>query len=393
MSHNETVIVYAKRTPIGKFMGGLSSIPAPRLAASLVDNARQTLKLGGHEVDEIIMGQVLTAGVGQSPARQSAIFGGLPISVCATTVGRVCGSGIKSVMLADQAIRLGDAKVVFAGGQESMSLAPHILANSRTGLRFGEAALKDSMQWDGLWDAYEDMAMGTCAEACAAKYGFSRKDQDNFALESYSRARQAVESGVFASEILPIEVKSRKGSVLIELDEEPFSVDLEKLGSLKPAFVPEGTITAANASSINDGAALVVIMNRKTAEELKLKPIARIVAQASYAHEPKMFATAPVGCIQKLFTKSNLSVKDIDCFEINEAFAVATMAAIKELSLDPAKVNPCGGAVALGHPIGASGTRILVTLLHTLAREGKKRGLATLCIGGGEASGVIVERI
>lgn len=391
MSANESVIVYAKRTPIGKFMGGLSSVAAPKLGATLVADALSNLELDGNKVDEIIMGQVLTAGVGQAPARQTAIYGGLPKSVCATTIGRVCGSGLKSIMLADQAIRTGDARIVFAGGQESMSLAPHLVPNSRSGMRFGEVTLKDSMQWDGLWDPYNDVPMGQCGETCANTYKFSRKEQDDFALESYQRARKTVEAGDFAAEVVPVEVKSRKGTTSVEIDEEPFSVDLDRIPTLRPAFAKEGTITAANASSINDGAALLVVMERKAAEELGLKPLARIVGQASYAHEPEMFTTAPIGCIKRLLDKTKLSIQDIDLFEINEAFAVVTMAANKELGLDPNKVNPRGGAVALGHPIGASGARILVTLLHALKAQNLKRGLATLCIGGGEASGVIVE--
>lgn len=391
MKENPTVIVYAGRTAIGKMSGAFADMPAPRLGAVLVKDALAKTGIAGGDVDEIIMGNVLTAGVGQAPARQAAIYGGLPTSVCATTVGRVCGSGIKAVMLADQAIRLGDAKIVFAGGQENMTLAPHILPNSRAGYKFGAVEMKDSMQWDGLWDPYDQVAMGNCGEICAKEYQFSRAAQDEFAIESYQRARKATETGAFKNEIVPVEMKTRKGSMMIDKDEEPFSVELDRLPTLRPAFDKEGTITAGNASSINDGAALLVMMDLATAQKKGLKPIAKIVAQASFAHEPKYFTTAPIGCIKKLFEKSGLTKNDIDLFEINEAFAAVTMAAIKTLSLDSAKVNPNGGAVALGHPIGASGARILVTLLHALKARQQKRGLATLCIGGGEASGVIVE--
>ena len=393
MSQGETVIVYAKRTPIGKMSGGLSSVPAPRMSAALVEDALKTPGISGENVDEIILGNVLTAGIGQAPARQAAIYGGLPNSVCATTIGRVCGSGLKSVMLADQAIRLGESKVVFAGGQENMSMAPHLLPNARKGYRFGSFEAIDSMQYDGLFDPYSQQAMGNCGDLCATKYEFTREQQDQFALESYRRSRHAVENGEFAGEIVSVPVQVRRKTTMFESDEEPFSVDLDRVTSLRPAFSKDGTVTAANASSINDGAALLVLMDRKEAEAKGLKPIAKVVAQSSFAHEPSWFTTAPIGCIKKLLDKTNLSVGDIDCFEINEAFAAVTMAAIKELDLSADKVNPRGGAVSLGHPIGASGARILVTLLHYLKDKGLKRGLATLCIGGGEASGVIVEMI
>ncbi|MGE0173807.1 MAG: acetyl-CoA C-acyltransferase [Oligoflexales bacterium] len=391
--NNETVIVYAGRTPIGKLGGGLASVPAPKLAAPLVKDALKKTSIKPDEVDEIIMGNVLTAGIGQAPARQAGIYGGLSLNTCATTVGRVCGSGLKAVMLADQAIRLGDSQIIFAGGQENMSLAPHLLQNSRNGFKFGSVEMKDSMQWDGLWDPYNDTSMGTCGEICAEQYGFTRKAQDEFALESYTRSRKAVESGIFAKETVPVEVTVGKKTTLVELDEEPFSVDLDRIPTLRPAFKQDGTVTAANASSINDGAALLVLTNSLTAKQRDLKPLAKITAQASYAHDPKMFTTAPIACIQKVLKKSGLTVNDIDYFEINEAFSVVTMAAIKDLGLRPDRVNVHGGAVSLGHPIGASGARILVTLLHILEKYNAKRGLATLCIGGGEASAVIVERI
>ncbi len=390
---NESVIVYAKRTPIGKMNGQLASVPAPRLGARLVSDALQELSLSGEDVDEIIMGNVLTAGVGQAPARQAALYGGLPHSVCATTVGRVCGSGLKSVMLADQAIRLGDARLVFAGGQENMSLAPHLLMNSRQGYKFGSVEMKDSMQWDGLWDCYNNVPMGNCGEICAEEYGFTRAEQDEFALESYKRSRKAVESGSFADELISVEVAQRRKTHLVEVDEEPFSVDLDRLGDLRPAFAKDGTVTAGNASSINDGAAMLVVTGRQFAEQRGLKPLARIVAQASFAQDPAHFTTAPIGCMKKLFEKTGLSKDDIDLYEINEAFSVVPMAAIRDLSLDPAKVNIYGGAVSLGHPIGCSGARILVTLLNALRQNKMKRGMASICIGGGEASGMIVELI
>ncbi len=391
MSSNRSVIVYAGRTAVGKFSGALATVPAPRLGAAVVKDALAKTGLNGSDVDEIIMGNVLTAGVGQAPARQAAIYGGLPNTVCATTVNRVCGSGLKAVMLADQAIRLGDAKIIFAGGQENMTLAPHLLMNSRTGYRFGAFESKDSMQWDGLWDPYNNMAMGNCGEVCAKEYKFTREAQDEFAQRSYERARQATESGHFKDEIVPIDVTSGKQTTTVAVDEQPFSVDLAKLKTLRPAFDKDGTVTAGNASSINDGAALVVVMDEAEAAKKGLKPLARIVSQASVAQDPVWFTTAPVGCIKKALQKANLSSKDIDQYEINEAFSVVTMAAIKDLELDGKRVNPYGGAVSLGHPIGASGARILVTLLHGLRKSGGKRGLATLCIGGGEASAVIVE--
>ncbi|NRA45436.1 MAG: thiolase family protein [Oligoflexales bacterium] len=391
MSHS--VILYGSRTPIGKLSGGLSSLPAPKLGSELVKDAVQKLKLDGAKVDEIIMGQVLSAGTGQAPARQTAIYGGLPKSVCATTLNRVCGSGLKAVMLADQSIRLGDSQLIFAGGQESMSLAPHLLMNSRTGYRFGSVEAKDHMQWDGLWDPYENVAMGNCGDLCAKEFGFSRDEQDAFATESYSRARKAMEEGVFRDEIVPIEVVGRKQSITIAEDEEPNSVDLAKLPKLRPAFAKDGTVTAANASSINDGAALTVLTSEESAKSMGLKPLARIIAQASHAQEPSWFTTAPIDCIKKVLDKAKLKVEDIDLFEINEAFSVVAMAAIKDLQLDPAKVNVYGGAVALGHPIGASGARILVTLMNALRQKKLKRGLATLCIGGGEASAVVIENL
>lgn len=389
----QTYIAYASRTAIGKMNGALAQTPAPRLGASLVQDALKKLKLSGQEVDEILMGNVLTAGIGQAPARQAALFGGLPHSVTATTIGRVCGSGLKAVMLGDQAIRLGDSQLVFAGGQENMSLAPHLLMNSRSGYRFGSIEAKDSMQWDGLWDPYNNVAMGSCGEICAKTYQFTREAQDAFALQSYQRARKAVESGLFADEIVAVQIQERKGTRNFEIDEEPFAADLDRISTLRPSFEKDGTITAANASSINDGAALVVLASEEALHQYKLKPLARIVAQASFAQDPAYFTTAPIGCMKRLFEKTKMKPHEIDLYEINEAFAVVPMAAMRDLELDPSRVNVHGGAVSLGHPIGASGARVLVTLLHALKQRGEKTGLATLCIGGGEASGVIIEMV
>lgn len=393
MTDRSTYICYAKRTPIGKMGGAFAKMAAPKLAATLVKDASEATGLRPSDIDEIVMGQVLTAGVGQAPARQAAIYGGLGDGVCATTINRVCGSGIKSVMLADQAIRLGDAEVVFAGGMESMTMAPHMLPGARAGYRFGSQVVQDHMQHDGLWDPYDDMAMGNCGEICAKEYGFTREDQDGYARGSYERARSAWEKGYFSEEVLPVTVKNRKGDLIVDKDEEPFSVDLDKLSGLRPAFEKDGTVTAGNASSINDGAALTVIAGGDAVKKFGLKPIAKIVAQASYAHAPKMFTTAPIGSIRKVLDKADLQVSDIDLWEINEAFAVVPMAAIKDLGLSRDSVNVYGGAVSMGHPIGCSGTRILVTLLNALRREQKSRGLATLCIGGGEASAVVVEMV
>jgi acetyl-CoA C-acetyltransferase len=388
---SETLIVYAKRTPIGKLSGALAAASAPQLAAPLVKDALNTTGVKPESVDEIIIGCVLPAGVGQAPARQVALHGGLPKSVCATTINRVCGSGLKAVMLADQAIRSGDASVIFAGGMESMSQAPHLLPGSRGGFKFGSVELKDHMQLDGLWDPYQQKAMGQFGDQCAREYGFSREEQDQFALKSYEGARQAIASQHFSREILPVDIPGKKGPVRVDQDEQPHSIDLARLTTLKAAFEKDGSVTAGNASSLNDGAALTVLMSAAAAQAQGIKGVAKIVAQASHAQAPEWFTTAPVECIRKVLAKAKLQTSDIDLFEINEAFAVVPMAAIKDLKLDPAKVNVHGGAIALGHPIGASGTRVLVTLIHALKAAGKKRGLATLCIGGGEASAVIIE--
>ena len=394
MKKRETVIVYAKRTAIGKLNGGLSSLSAPELGAKLIADAVKTTGIKAETVDELVLGQVLTAGAGQAPARQAGMGGGLPSSVCATTIGKVCGSGMKAVMMGDQMIRAGDAHIVLAGGQESMSNAPHLLPGSRKGYKFGSVEALDSMLHDGLFDPYQKKPMGYLGEMCAKKYQFSRNAQDEFAYESYRKARKAVESGLFAKEIVPVEVVTKKKEgIIVELDEEPFSVDLDRLASLRPAFTQEGSVTAGNASSINDGAALLLLMESEVAAKSGLNPIARIVSQTSFAHDPAWFTTAPIGCIKKLLDKSQTKLQEIDLFEINEAFSLVAMAAIEELELSEEKVNPRGGAVSLGHPIGASGARIIVTLLNSLAEIGGKKGLATLCIGGGEACGLMVEML
>ena len=383
-----TEIVFARRTPIGRFMGSLAKLPAPALLQPLIAAARQELSLVPEQIDELLVGQVLTAGSGQAPARQAGRGGGLPDRVPATTINKVCGSGLQTVMLADRAIRSGDAQVVLAGGQENMSRAPHLLPAARKGLRFGAAQLLDHMQHDGLCDAYDGSAMGDCGELCAKQYSFSRDEQDAYALRSYQRARACWENGHFQREVLPIEIAPDK---TLTQDEEPFAVDLDRLPTLRPAFKKDGTITAGNASSISDGAALLVLAAPQALPEAK--PLARIVAQAKHAQAPAWFTTAPIEAIRQVCAKAEMEVSDIDLFEINEAFAVVPMVAIQKLKLDPDKVNICGGAVALGHPIGASGSRVLVTLLHALAAHDKRFGLATLCIGGGEACAVIVERL
>lgn len=393
MSSQHTYIAYAKRTPIGRLSGALASLTAPRMGASLIEDALATTGLSGDQVCEVIMGNVLSAGVGQAPARQAAIYGGLPHSVRALTINRVCGSGLKAVMLADQAIRLSEAHLVLAGGMENMTLAPHMLPNSRTGYKFGQVQLQDHLQYDGLWDPYNEVAMGHCGDLCAKEYGFSREDQDAFASESYAKARKAAEEGAFKNEILSLDIKHRKATTQVDQDEEPFAVDLEKLPRLRPAFNKDGTVTAGNASPINDGAALVVLSSEKSLELNRLQPLARIRAQSSYAHEPAKFTTAPIPCIKQVVDKAGWQLSDVDLFEINEAFAVVAMAAQKELAIPTEKLNVHGGAVALGHPIGASGCRILVTLIHALKSKNLKRGVAAICIGGGEASAVAVELV
>jgi len=390
---HEPVIVSACRTAIGSFGGSLSSLPAPRLGAIVVEEAVKRAGIKKEDVDEVIMGCILTAGLGQAPARQVAIFAGLPTSVQCMTINKVCGSGLKSVMLAAQAIMVGDADVIVAGGMESMSKAPYLLENARTGYKMGHGHLIDSMIKDGLWDVYNDFHMGNAAELCAKECNVSRVAQDEFAILSYKRALEAQQKGLFKDEIVPVVVKGKKGEdIVVAEDEEPKKVNFEKIPALKPVFQKDGTVTAANASSINDGAAAVVVMSKEKADSLGIKPLARIVAQASAAKAPEWFTTAPADVIDKVLKKANLKKDDIDLFEINEAFAVVSLVVNKILGLDINKVNVNGGAVALGHPIGASGARILTTLLYAMKQRDAKLGLASLCIGGGEASALIVER-
>ncbi len=386
-------IISAARTPIGSLLGSLSSQSAPQLGATAIKAAVERANLDPARVDEVIMGNVLSGGVGQAPARQAAIYAGLSENTACMTINKVCGSGLKSVMLADQAIRCGDADVVVAGGQESMTNAPHAMLDSRKGVKFGNARMVDLMQWDGLWDVYNQVPMGNAADLCATECNITRDMQDEFTIESYKRAQAAIESGAFKNEIAPVTIKGRKGDTVVDTDEEPGRVKFDKIGALKPAFTKDGTVTAANASTINDGAAALVIASELALTTHNLEPMARIVAQASFAHDPLHFTTAPIDAIKKVTDKAGMSINDIDLFEINEAFAVVTMAAEQKLGLDHAKVNVNGGAVALGHLIGASGARVLTTLLHALKAGGKKYGLATLCIGGGEASAVIVEMV
>lgn len=386
-------IISAARTPIGSLLGSLQDLSAPQLGAVAIRAAVERAGIAGEHVDEVIMGNVLSGGVGQAPARQATIFAGLPKSVHAMTINKVCGSGLKAVMLADQAIRSGDANVIVAGGQESMTNAPHAMLDSRKGVKFGNARMVDLMQWDGLWDVYNQVPMGDAAELCASECAITRDMQDTFTIDSYTRAQKAIADGWFTKEIAPVTVKGRKGDIVVDTDEEPGRVIFDKIPTLKPTFKKDGTVTAANASSINDGAAALVIASESAVKSHGLKPMARVVAQASFAQDPLWFTTSPVTAIERVVAKAGLTLADIDLFEINEAFAVVVLAAEQKLGLDHGKVNVAGGAVALGHPIGASGARVLVTLLHGLQRTGGRYGLATLCIGGGEASAVVVERL
>jgi acetyl-CoA C-acetyltransferase len=390
---NDVLIVSGARTPIGAFGGLLSTVPAPELGAVAIKAALAQAKVAPDAVEEVFLGNVVGAGVGQNPARQAAIKAGIPVSTGATTVNKVCGSGLKAVMLASQAIRTGEAQVVVAGGMENMSLAPYLLPQARQGYRMGDGKLIDAMIHDGLWDVYSDKHMGFYGDQCAAKFGFSKKDQDDFAVRSFTRARKAIADGVFAEEIAPVEIKSKKGDLVVGEDESPAKFNEEKLRTLKPAFGANGTITAGNASSINDGGAALVVASEARCKSLKLKPLARVVGAATFSREPEWFTIAPIGALHQLLDRVGWTVEQTDLFEINEAFAAVTMAAEKELKIPAEKVNIYGGAVALGHPIGASGARVLVTLLTGLRRTGGKRGIACLCVGGGEAVALAVERI
>lgn len=381
-------ILSGARTPSGTFMGPLSSVSAPKLGAVAIEAALKRAEISKEKVDEVFMGNVVSAGVGQAPARQAAIFAGLPESVPCTTLNKVCGSGLKAIITAAQTILAGDNKLVVAGGMENMSLAPHLLLNSRSGFKFGEAAMKDAMQWDGLWDVYSNRAMGNCAEEASAKYS-SREEQDQYAIESFKRAQAAIKSGVFKKEIAEVTIKGPKGDVVVTEDDGPMKANFEKIPQLKPAFDKSGTITAANASTINDGAAALVLGG----EEFKSQAKFKIVSYASHAGNPTWFTTAPVEAMKKAATKANLKLEQIDLFEINEAFAVVALAAMKELKLDHSKVNVFGGGVSLGHPIGTSGARIVVTLMNAMEEKKSKFGMASICIGGGEALALVIERI
>lgn len=389
---NEKTYIYSiARTPIGSFNGSLKSITAPMLGAVVIKSILEKSNISNDEVDEVIMGNVLSTGVGQAPARQASIYAGLSYSTNCMTVNKVCGSGLKSIMLADQSIRLGDSKVIIAGGMENMSRAPHYLLNSRLGVTYGDAKFKDSVINDGLYDPYNEILMGGCAEILNDEEKITREVQDNFAINSYKRSNLAIKNGFFKNEIIPVEVKSKKGSTLVEIDEEPLKFNEKKILGLKPVFKKNGSITAANASSINDGAAAVLLGSKNI--NTSLKPIAKIIAHTSFAMEPVYFTKAPIFAIQKLIKKSGVMIEDIDLFEINEAFSCVTLAAIEKLKIDEDKVNIHGGAVSLGHPIGASGARVLVTLLNALQLNKKRYGIACLCIGGGEASAMLVEMI
>ena len=392
MKRHKAVIVSAKRTPLGKFMGGLSTVPAPKLGAIAIQGALETIGLDATEVDEVYMGNVLQAGVGQAPARQAAIFAGIPDTVPCTTVNKVCSSGMKTIMMAAQAIALGDAEVVVAGGMENMSLAPHIVP-MRTGVKFGGTQLEDVMQKDGLVDAFDQVAMGTYADATATKHQISRADQDAFAIESYRRSAAAWESGVMQNEIVPVSVPQRRGvDKQITEDEEYTNVLLDKIPNLRPAFTKEGTVTAANASTINDGAAAVIVMSEEKAKTLGLTPLATIEGYADAAQEPQWFTTAPAKALPKALAKANVSLDEVELFEFNEAFSVVGLANMQLLELNSTQVNVHGGAVSLGHPLGCSGARIVVTLLNAMEHKNVSLGAAAICNGGGGASAIVFKR-
>lgn len=389
----DVVIVSVARTPIGSFMGSLSTIPAPILGATAIKGALERIKLSPNLVDEVFMGNVVSAGLGQAPARQAALHAGIPNTVPCTTVNKVCASGMKAIMLAAQTIALGDAEIVVAGGMENMSLIPHY-QHARAGAKFGSITMEDGMQKDGLVDAYEKVSMGVCADECALEYQFSREDQDASAIESYKRSAKAWSEGKYTNEIVPVEIPQRKGNpIIFSEDEEYKNVFLEKIPSLRPAFSKDGTVTAANASTINDGGAALILMSAEKAAALHLKPLAKIRSFADAAQEPKWFTTSPSKAIPKALAKANLNINDVDFFEFNEAFAVVGLANMKILGLSDKKVNVNGGAVSLGHPLGVSGARIVITLISVLEQNNAKIGAASICNGGGGASAVIIERI
>ncbi|HYL89267.1 MAG TPA: acetyl-CoA C-acetyltransferase [Burkholderiales bacterium] len=394
MQSDPIVIVSAARTPMGAFQGELKGFAAPELGAAAIRAAVERAKIGADEVSEVIMGCVLPAGQGQAPARQASLGAGLPLGAGCTTVNKMCGSGMKAAMVGHDILSTGNAEVIVAGGMESMTNAPYLLPKARAGLRMGHGQVLDHMFYDGLEDAYDKgRLMGTFAEDCAQKYAFTREAQDHFAVTSLQRAQKANKEGWFAWELTPLAIKAGKEERFIEVDEQPFKANFEKIPTLKPAFRKDGTVTAANSSSISDGAAALVMMRRSTAEKRGLKPLAIVMGQSTHAQEPGWFTTAPVGAMQKLFDRTGWSAKSVDLFEINEAFAVVTMAAMKEHGLPHEKVNVHGGACALGHPIGASGARIVVTLIGALRKYGLKRGVASLCIGGGEATAMAIELV
>ena len=393
MKTKEVVIVSVARTPIGSFMGSLSKIPAPKLGAIAIKGALDKINLNPNLIDEVFMGNVVSAGVGQAPARQAAIFAGIPNTVPCTTINKVCASGMKSVMLAAQSISLGDTEIVVAGGMENMSSIPHYL-HGRQGTKFGPTTLEDGMQKDGLVDAYDKVAMGVCADACATKYGFSREDQDAYAIQSYQRSSEAWKSGKFSDEIIPVEIPQRRGAPILMIEDEEYkNVKIDKIPSLRAAFSKEGTVTAANASTINDGGAALILMSREKALELKLTPIAKIKSFADAAHEPEWFTTAPSKAIPKALSKANITIDDVDYFELNEAFSVVGLANMKILNIKNEHVNVNGGAVSLGHPLGVSGARIIIALTSILKQNNAKIGAAGICNGGGGASAMIIESI
>ena len=388
----DVVIVSAARTPIGSFLGALSTVPAPKLGAIAIKGALDKINLKPELVEEVLMGHVVQSGAGQAPSRQAAIIAGIPNTVPCTTVNKVCASGMKAVMQAAQSIACGDANIIVAGGMENMSLIPHYL-HARSATKFGPATLVDGMQKDGLVDAYDQNAMGVCADACALEYDFSREDQDAYAIQSYKRSAKAWEQGKFNNEVVPVEVPQRRGEpIIVAEDEEYNNVRIDKIPQLRPAFTKDGTVTAANASTINDGAGAMVLMSREKADSLGFKPLATIKSYADAAHEPKWFTTAPAKALPKALDKAGLNLKDVDYFEFNEAFSVVGLANMKILGLDDSNVNINGGAVSLGHPLGCSGVRILITLLNVLEQNDAKIGAAAICNGGGGASAVIIER-
>lgn len=393
MTTESVVILAGARTPMGGFQGSLSSLTTPQLGSVAITAALQRAGVQGQQVDEVIMGCVLPAGLGQAPARQASRAAGIPDAVGCTTINKMCGSGMKAVMMAADQIKAGEATLMVAGGMESMSNAPYLLPKARAGMRMGHQQVIDSMFFDGLEDAYEGGLMGVFAQQTADKFGFTREQMDDFAIESLTRAQQAIKTGVLKAEIVPVSINTRQGEVQVEEDEQPLKANLEKIRTLKPAFAKDGSVTAANSSSISDGASALVLMSESAAKAQGLSAQARIVGHSTHAQLPAEFTLAPIGAIEKLLEKIGWSKEEVDLFEINEAFAVVTMVAVRELGLDPAKVNIYGGACAQGHPIGSTGSRILVTLINALRQQGKKRGVAALCIGGGEATAVAIELV